>query len=232
MRRVLWVPLTVAVACTLFAGTQASAGTVVAPDPGGHFSISVRSFKELRFHRVVRQQYDFSCGSAALATLLAYHYDRPSIEQTIFQAMFETGDQDRIRRQGFSMLDMKRYVEGKGYRANGYRVTLKDIERVKQPGIALITLQGYRHFVVVKGINASHVLVGDPALGLRAVEREVFEAGWNGLLFAIDSEERLARDGFNRPQEWALLPPPPVESAAAHISLANFALSLPEPRDF
>ena len=69
----------------------------------------VRSFEEERFATVIRQKYDFSCGSAALATLLRYHYGLSQDEEATFRGMWATGDQPQIRRVGFSLLDMKRY---------------------------------------------------------------------------------------------------------------------------
>jgi len=55
----------------LATGTTARAGWVVTPGlmSGGHsLAIKVASLKERRFLTTVRQQYDYSCGSAALAT--------------------------------------------------------------------------------------------------------------------------------------------------------------------
>ena len=49
----------------------------------------VESLKERAFRYTVRQQYDFSCGSAALATLLTYHYATPTDEEDTFKAMFD-----------------------------------------------------------------------------------------------------------------------------------------------
>ncbi|WP_204283799.1 C39 family peptidase, partial [Klebsiella pneumoniae] len=69
------------------------------------------------FRTVVRQQYDYSCGSAAVATLLRYHYGRPTVESDVFSAMWRSGDQAQIKRAGFSMLDMKRYLDSQGYMA-------------------------------------------------------------------------------------------------------------------
>lgn len=217
--------------CALLA-TPAQAGTLFLHNGGGPLSVPVRSLTELRFHNVVRQQYDFSCGSAALATLLAYHYDEPTTEQAVFQAMFETGNREKIRRYGFSLLDMKTYLESKGYQAEGYRVTLDDIARVKAPGIALLNLQGYRHFVVVKGIRGNQVLIGDPAKGLSSVSRQEFEAGWNGILFAIRHAPRRAGGNFDLDAEWAALPAPPIANGIDRSGLSNFTLSLPRPGDF
>ena len=87
---------------------------------------------ELKFNNVVRQQYDYSCGSAALATLLTYHYDRPITETDAFRSMWEVGDQERIKQLGFSLFEMKTYLERIGLKADGFRLTL---DRVKEIGV-------------------------------------------------------------------------------------------------
>src|SRR3546814_9354722 len=75
------------------------------------FSIPVMSLKEKRWTNVVRQQYDFSCGSAAVATLLTYHYEMPTDEARAFEEMFVRGDQAKIQAEGFSMLDIKQFLD-------------------------------------------------------------------------------------------------------------------------
>ena len=69
---------------------------------GGVFHATVVSYRERPFLTVVRQQFDYSCGSAALATLLRFHYERPASETEVFKAMYEAGDQVQIRATGFS----------------------------------------------------------------------------------------------------------------------------------
>src|SRR5690348_2263062 len=97
----------------LAAATQTvSAGSVSLPvQSGGAFKVPVVSLKEERFRATIRQQYDFSCGSAALSTLLTYHYNYPVSEQAVFAEMFQRGDRQRIQRQGFSLLDIKMFLE-------------------------------------------------------------------------------------------------------------------------
>lgn len=172
---------------------------------GGDYALPVRSMVERRYLTVVRQKYDFSCGSAALATLLHYHYGEAQNEQSIFMGMWRTGDQARIRQVGFSLLDMKRYLGARGIRADGYRVTLADIEHTKIPGIALIDLKGYRHFVVVKGVENGQVLVGDPSLGIRLIDTGSFQKMWNGILFALGDDTARGKLSFGRDSEWALV---------------------------
>ncbi len=160
-------------------------------------NVTVMSLKEKKFDSVIKQNYDFSCGSAALATLLTYHYDTPVTEGALFDQMWASGDKDKIRREGFSLLDMKRYLQGIGMRSDGFRVPLEKLRQVGVPTITLITTRGYTHFVVLRGITDTHVVVGDPALGSRMVTREQFEKEWSGIAFAIHNKARLARSQFN-----------------------------------
>jgi predicted double-glycine peptidase len=183
------------------AAGAAVAGDVTMPTlSGGAYSVPVSSWREIPFRRVVQQQYDFSCGSAALATLLRYQYDRPVTEAQIFKAMYAAGDQAKIQKVGFSLLDMKRYLASQGFHANGYRVSLGEFEKLNSPGIALVKNGSYLHFVVIKGILGDRVLVGDPALGARTYSRDGFEKIWSGVVFVIDDPQNGL---FNSQTEWA-----------------------------
>ncbi|WP_380878497.1 hypothetical protein ACFB49_17180 [Sphingomonas sp. DBB INV C78] len=174
--------------------------------PAGDFTLPVKSMVERRYLTIVRQQYDFSCGSAALATLLHYHYGDPQNEKTIFVGMWKEGDRQQIRRYGFSLLDMKRYLAARGIRADGYKVSLADVAATRIPGIAMINMKGYKHFVVIKGVERDHVLVGDPSLGMRLIDLDTFAGMWNGILFALGDQVETGRKNFGRADEWALVP--------------------------
>ena len=214
----------------LFALTvmPAAAGTVMLTGTGNLANVSVKSLKDLRFRNVVRQQYDFSCGSAALATLLTYHYQHPISEQDAFKAMYETGDKEKIRKEGFSMLDMKRYLDAAGYPANGFRASLDKLAQVGIPAIALLNMSGYMHFVVVKGVSEKEVLIGDPATGLRTLPRKQFEDSWNGILFVINDESSMpiARNTFNNRDAWQQRRAAPLGLALSRESLATYSLLL------
>ena len=206
----------------------ALAGYVSVPaTAGGAFSVKVTSLKEARFRFTIRQQHDFSCGSAALATLLTFHYDDAVSEEEVFKAMFDTGNQEKIRKEGFSLLDMKNYLEINSYQAAGYRVTLDRLSEIGVPAIVLINIKGYKHFVVVKGVSKKDVLVGDPALGTRVIPRAEFEPMWNGLIFVILNQKNLAKNHFNRDQEWHVKVKAPLGVALSPSDLAGVTMLLP-----
>jgi len=178
---------------------------------GVDYRVSVASLKEVRFKTTVRQQYDFSCGSAALATLLTYHYGYPMSEKVAFEEMYRLGNKNKIRKEGFSLLDIKRFLESRGFRADGFHLPLEKLEGARLPAIVLIADKGYRHFVVIKGIRDGRVLIGDPASGTRSISRRNFESMWvNRLLFVIHNNRQLAL--FNQMPDWHAAPLAPLHA--------------------
>lgn len=220
------------VAAACIAATQAVwAGAVDVPiQAGGAFKVQTTSLKERRFRETVRQQYDFSCGSAALSTLLTYHYGYPVSEQAVFAEMFQNGDRARIQRQGFSLLDIKMFLEHRGFQANGYEAPLEALTSARIPAIVLLKENGYSHFVVVKGVRDGRVLVGDPAGGTRAMTREKFDSVWaNQILFVINNKMESAK--FNSEADWRVAPRAPLERGIDRNGLSGLLPKL-GPGDF
>jgi uncharacterized protein len=147
----------------------------------------VRSLLEIRQANVVVQQWDASCGAAALATLLTYHLGEAVSERTVAQALLGRTDPLRVRhRGGFSLLDLKRYAEARGFRADGYvGVSLARLAKLG-PAILPVVLDRYPHFVVFRGRIGDRVLLADPAYGNRSVEVEAFEKAWHKIAFVVD----------------------------------------------
>ncbi|WP_445395745.1 C39 family peptidase [Zobellella sp. An-6] len=166
------------------------------------FKVPVKSYSEIQFGEVVRQQYDFSCGSAALASLLSHHYDLQFTEEQIFEEMYRLGDKDKIETQGFSMLDMKKFLARRGLDSEGYRMNRDDIISMGIPAIALVNYEGYNHFVVVKGIDEDKVLIGDPSLGMHIIDGESFDKSSNGVFLLIKDKVELAKASFNKKENW------------------------------
>lgn len=210
----------IALATAGFAATPASA-QVALVEGGDSYFVSVRSIREIPFRTVVRQQYDYSCGSAALATLLAHHYGKSVGEAQIFREMYAAGDQAKIRKIGFSLLDMKNYLEGQGYKADGYKISLAQLEKSRAPAITVIQIGTYKHFVVIKGVRDGNVLVGDPALGLKIYTTEEFGKMWNGIAFMIRGVP-AQQVAYNREDEWRPWSTAPLDERLGDKSLASF----------
>ncbi|WP_144820567.1 C39 family peptidase [Marinobacter piscensis] len=203
---------TMLAALLLVISPAADAGRVSIPGFSGGLEVSVESFQARKFSSVFRQQYDFSCGSAAIASLLTFHYQFEVSEADVFRNMFALADPEKVQREGFSMLDMKRYLASEGYQADGFRLPLGGLrQQVRLPVIALVTVDGYRHFVLIKGISRDEVLVGDPARGLKVYSRVEFEQYWDGTAFVIRSHMRQGRSGFITDGDWPSIATAPLD---------------------
>src|SRR5690606_27902311 len=140
---VLLAAACVAAQAVLLRPAFASNAEVRVPN-GGAYSVPVTSLKAARYRTTVAQQHDFSCGSAAVATLLTFQYGHPVGEADVFRHMYAQGDRARIRREGFSLLDMRAYLEALGYAADGFEVPLDRLLEEGLPAIVLLNDRGYR----------------------------------------------------------------------------------------
>jgi len=211
----------------------ARGGSIWLPGSEGIANAPTTSISERKFSKVVQQRYDFSCGSAALATLLTFHYDDATDETTAFRYMYDHGDRQRISQAGFSLLDMKGYLASRGYDSDGYEATLPVLTNAGVPAIALINYRGYRHFVIVKGVRDNHVVLGDPALGTRLVAAHEFVRMWdNRVLFIIKNKPEVGRRYFNTDAQWQGLAVAPLGAALAPQDLASLTVNLPQLGEF
>lgn len=145
---------------------------------GAVYTAPVESMAEQRFRHLVRQQTDYSCGAASLATLLKYAYHLEADEAMVIEGMLRNADEELVAQRGFSLLDIKRYVESLGMRGRGYRVDEDRLRSLRVPGIVLMDVRGFRHFVVLKQVIGDRVEVGDPILGNRSVPIDEFLESW------------------------------------------------------
>lgn len=196
---------------------------VVSASSGNDHTVNIQSYREKKFDRIIPQSKDFSCGSAALATMLNYYYDWPTSELEVLEAMYARGDRERIRKEGFSLLDMKQYLKSLGMESDGYELPLDKLKTVGIPAIVLLDMDGYLHFVVVQGVRDHEVLVGDPALGRKIIPRDKFESMWNGIMFVIREQYDIARLNYDQPEHWEI-----HEKASASLGFSASASSIYE----
>ena len=227
MHRLTYLAALAAVATCSLAGAQPAPLSLA----GADVAVPVTSLHQSRLAGTLLQQYDFSCGAAAVATLLTHHYGYPTTEATVFEHMFRSGDQQKIRTQGFSLLDMKRFLKAHGFEADGFEQPLEKLAEAGVPAIALINENGYQHFVVIKGLRGDRVLIGDPANGTRAMPRQRFIASWpSGLLFVVHNRMSAAR--FNQASDWRAAPKAPLTAGVNQGSQLGTTLPKHGPGDF
>ncbi len=205
----------------VFASTARAGDAYIGPSQiaGASFNVPVHSFLDRKFEQTVRQMHDYSCGSAALATLLTYAYHIPVTENAVFRDMITHGDRAAIEKRGFSLLDLKEYLARHGLQSGGFRAPLSKLTQVGVPAIVLINHSGYHHFVVVRGVQDGRVLISDPSLGTRSIPEYRFDKEWNGIFFLVLTDANVAQADFNSRKVWSAAPRPPIDLARYEIDL-------------
>jgi predicted double-glycine peptidase len=185
------------------------------------------SWVELRDRGVVRQANDFSCGLAALATVLGQQFGIRATEADLLEtlglgpkqlaAAEQLGPEaiERINR-GVSMATLSELAAGFGVRALGVSVSMEQLTRLRAPAIAYIEAQGEAHFTVIRGIGGDgQVQLADPSWGNRLLSRQAFahmfldaETG-RGKLLLLASKDN-ARSWFGISRGLPVLQAPPM----------------------
>lgn len=149
--------------------------------------VNVEPLSVKKFNNVVRQAYDYSCGSAALTTLLDFYLGRNFQERQVMEGLLRFGETERIvQRRGFSLLDMKRLVTALGHPSGGFKAEAKDLLELDHPAIAPIEYAGFKHFVVIRAVYENRVYLADPALGNISFTLSRFLEVWdNNVLFIV-----------------------------------------------
>lgn len=146
------------------------------------------SLKEIREDRLIIQQWDTSCAAAAMASVFTFTFNDTVTEREVINGLLRQTEPLKVRhRGGFSMLDMKRYAEIRGYKALGFKnMNFEDIRYMDAP-IVPVKFHGYNHYVIYKGVTTEgEIHIGDPAFGNRTLSRDEFEAAWiDGIAFVM-----------------------------------------------
>jgi uncharacterized protein len=200
---------------------SAAQGTSVALGVGrDRVSVPLRSFKELRDANVVKQAFDYSCGAASLATLLSYGLDDPVGEREIVADMLAALDRDQEalrQKEGFSLLDMQRVAQRRGYKAQGFRIAPEFLAQLQGPVIVFIEPRGYEHFAVLRGVRRDRVYLADPSLGNVRRAYHDFLGMWlredgKGIIFVVEPEDLTSAKQPLLAPAGSGLPPPELMS--------------------
>lgn len=150
----------------------------------GHTNLSLKtkSWIEIKNTHLVRQQHDYSCGSAALATILTHYYDRNITEEKILQAVMKmkglsknSSLEEYKKANGLSFMDLSIYAASKGFRPLGLALDMEALQKIKIPLILYVKIRKSEHFTVYKGMDDTYVYLADPSFGNTKVKRSKFE---------------------------------------------------------
>lgn len=171
--------------------------------PDDFFYAEIEPYSNIKFRNIVRQAYDYSCGSAALTTILQHYLGRNFQERQVMEGLLHYGENERIvERRGFSMLDMKRLVTALGFPAGGFKAEMQDLIDLDHPAIVPIQYAGYKHFVVVKTVKDDRVFIADPSKGNLTFTIDRFQEAWDqNVLFVVFPGDTKPVDGLELREE-------------------------------
>ncbi|KEF35028.1 hypothetical protein RDMS_03085 [Deinococcus sp. RL] len=122
------------------------------------------SYLTLRYHSVVGQTSDFTCGPAALATLLTHYYGRPVSEQTFTErSVADMQARGKEVVEGLTLLSLKNALNTENVPSAGYKLTLEQLREVMQAGLPVVANVVYPkgHYYLVLAVDDQNVLLAD-----------------------------------------------------------------------
>ncbi len=200
-------PLTACVSLTKNSGMNVS---------GSHDDEIVKrhTVMELRNLHVVKQELDYSCGAAALATLMINYFGEDTSEREILDLLdirikdLSEEEIARKKKNGFSLLDLKSVANQKGYQAAGFRLTLDQLRQLNTPVIVFVKPLDYHHFAVLRGVAGDRVFLADPTRGNLRLNSARFLEEYSGIVFVLgkDGEELINtyKLALSRPDDYVL----------------------------
>jgi ATP-binding cassette subfamily B protein len=140
-------------------------------DEEGHF----RKKGKIRKFEHIAQIDEMDCGAASVG-MICRHFGRKVSLARIRQLCHTATD-------GTSLKALCRAAAELGLAARALKVSLRNLPMMPLP--AIVHWEG-NHWMVLYDVDAAHVRVADPALGLRKIPRKEFEQKWSGYAALFD----------------------------------------------
>jgi predicted double-glycine peptidase len=143
-------------------------GGSIVRDPDYHIQQEVEDWRQLKRRNIVMQRHDYSCGAAAVATVVRYYWGDDVTEEYFLRMILATLSpaelQERVK-NGLTMTDLRLAAVRGGYQATIGRLTFDKLTNTKVPLVVGITFRGFDHFVVYRGWDGYYVYLADPIRG-------------------------------------------------------------------
>lgn len=164
--------IVVAIVVSLMAKTSYSADRLLSISGLESIEVPVKSWIEIKNHNLVRQEYDYSCGSASIGTVLKYFFNDNVSEQEVLDFVLEkkgVDKPDKGKLEGkdltLSFYDLKEFAEGRDYKVLGLALNMETLKKLKIPAIVFVNIRRKEHFTVYKGMDERFVYLADPSFG-------------------------------------------------------------------
>ena len=195
-----------------------SSGTLSANDRNPKWSIvrnsdytvkkEVLSYREIGRQNLVTQGLDYSCGAAALATIAKYFWGDDVGELDFIKIALQilTPEEFRDRQKnGLTLEDLKNVALKANYFSTVGRLKFNQLRESKVPLIVGMDIEGYKHFVVVRGTDDDYVYLADSIRGNLRIRHSEFKKQWQKNLVLVVAKRTV------KPPENSLLSVQPQE---------------------
>ncbi len=137
-------------------------------------SLPLQTWKDLRDKDIEKQDLDYSCGSAATATILRSFYGQAIYEKDILDEVIKAGDDGTA-----SFADLSQAVTTFGFKAIGLTLSFDKLKQLQIPALVYLKYRDKDHFSVIRGIDQKgNVRLGDPSWGNRTFSKYQFFSMW------------------------------------------------------
>lgn len=163
----------------------------------------VKSYQEIKNEKVVRQNYEESCGAASLATLINILDDSNLTELDLLKAM--SGQQ--LYTDMVSFADLNDAVKKLGFQSKSYKIDRKILESIMSVPI-LVKIEDdprFPHFVVIINHKGNYLQIFDPSYGEYISSKREFYSVWDrfkkgGFALIINPKKQLKDYKLNLPK--------------------------------
>jgi predicted double-glycine peptidase len=168
----------------------------------------VLSYREIGRQNLVTQGLDYSCGAAALATIAKYFWGDDVGELDFIKIALQilTPEEFRDRQKnGLTLEDLKNVALKANYFSTVGRLKFSQLRESKVPLIVGMDIEGYKHFVVVRGTDDDYVYLADSIRGNLRIRHSEFKKQWQKNLVLVVAKRTV------KPPENSLLSVQPQE---------------------
>ncbi|EAI8157221.1 peptidase C39 [Campylobacter upsaliensis] len=163
----------------------------------------VKSYQEIKNEKVIRQNYEESCGAASLATLINILDDSNLTESDLLKAM--SGQQ--LYTDMVSFADLNDAVKKLGFQSKSYKIDRKILESIISVPI-LVKIEDdprFPHFVVIINHKGNYLQILDPSYGEYISSKREFYSVWDrykkgGFALIINPKKQLKDYKLNLPK--------------------------------
>jgi uncharacterized protein len=153
----------------------------------------VENWDEVKEKNVVMQDHEYTCGAAALATLMRYYFRDDVTEKEVLdeiQRQMPKAEWEEKFATGLSVRDLMRAARSKrfGYEAEARELKFEDLVELTAPVIVHLEKNEFQHFVVYRGVVEDRVYMADPILGNMRLPASEFQDQWTGVAMALSKE--------------------------------------------